>query len=797
MSLIDAVFSLCQDHLVGNGWDELLQEVGGLKIDQPTAAKLAAELARPLAAIDRTRAGFEDFALDGNRGIEPRVPARSLLYHALASPNVLNDPAGMRLGYFPALADLEAVENYVFGVAPPSIDELLQQTGAAKLAVVVFAHEYRPASQTCHGIHADMVYARTGIARVGTVAASYRADLRGFSPELATDLAGICASPARFAAYLAVKKKGSEDESRPMRFRVERNDEDPPDWVADDQRDFWVPVHKLFPGKECLNGVNVKDVAFDVQIVNEKLFRTHQKGLGETPPATPPYRITTRIAELSEKDEDGAGVLVPLPHPLVEEAREGLKPNGKYVTFKVPKGKNAEEFDTFRPESPDPPNALPTTGEFRASPEYVHIRTKVENGALIDLNDLADDDLTAQLNAGKYEALHYIDHSGEGWAEAAVTCPDLANEPRVTLDALAAYALVTAPDFFPSCDQRQLTAWTDGNTVPDAIRNQIWNIPPDTLCDQRLAPNIQLDGHPFRTDDFTMTALVSLASSLPAGAKVPTADALRHSHLPDDAAGIFAPGWDVSRDWKKVGQRVVWHLAGYGLGSPFPEDAKLCAALSTFWPAVAPDATREMEPSTGNQSGTVAPLTDQEIGQIGDMPWDGVPGPKVVVVNGQEFADYASFRHVDLVRNAVAGKLTLRLTARIDAREYENRVFAAALAYLALGAETATPPAPIPPSRLARERARWKLLSFQKALHGSPELEQARQQAGLTFSGDVYRMELYPAGAVLDVAGDFRRKRIAMKKRFFLFVGPDSREVAVRERSQTTWHRGQLAPGIG
>src|SRR5262249_4972203 len=153
------------------------------------------------------------------------VPAHSLLYHALASPNVLNDPAGMRLGYFPTLADLEAVENYVFGVAPPTIAELLQQTGATKLAVVVFACEYRPASQTCHGIHADMVYARTGIARVGTVAANYRGDLRGFSPELDTDLAAICTSPARFAAYLAVKKKGSEDESRPMRFRADRNGE--------------------------------------------------------------------------------------------------------------------------------------------------------------------------------------------------------------------------------------------------------------------------------------------------------------------------------------------------------------------------------------------------------------------------------------------------------------------------------------------------------------------------------------------------------------------------------------------
>lgn len=52
----------------------------------------------------------------------------------------------------------------------------------------------------------------------------------------------------------------------------------------------------------------------------------------------------------------------------------------------------------------------------------------------------------------------------------------------------------------------------------------------------------------------------------------------------------MAPGWDVSRDWLPDHRQ---HLATYGLGSPYPEDTKLCAALSSFWPAVSPDATRE------------------------------------------------------------------------------------------------------------------------------------------------------------------------------------------------------------
>src|SRR5262249_26070884 len=137
----------------------------------------------------------------------------------------------------------------------------------------------------------------------------------------------------------------------------------------------------------------------------------------------------------------------------------------------------------------------------------------------------------------------------------------------------------------------------------------------------------------------------------------------------------------------RAGGRETDHLAGYRLGSPFPEDAKLCAALSTFWPAVAPDATREMEPSKGNESGTVSPLTDAEVGQIGGMPWDGVPGPRVVLGGGQEFAEFASFQHVDYVRNALERKFTLRLTARVDAPEYQRRVLALAFAYLVLGAE--------------------------------------------------------------------------------------------------------------
>jgi hypothetical protein len=791
MSLLEDVFELCKSRLVGNGWDDLLKQGHGLDINQRTPAALARELARPGLSINRSLGGFSDFAGDGNRGIEPGSPGRSLLYHALASPNVLNGINGLRLGYFPTLAELEVVENYVFGAQPPSLDELLARAGTNKLGVVVFAYEYRPAGQTCHGRHADMVYARTGVARVGTAPARYLPELRGFLPESDTDAFAICASPARFAVYLAVQQKGSAGDFRPMRFRAKRAQDDPPDWVRDDQRDFWVPLHKLFPGDECLRDVTIKRISFTARLVNEKLFRIHKVILREKPPSTAPFRITdAEIASFSKDPEHGSGTLVPRPHPLVEKAR--LRNGSKdLVTFRVPSGD--KPFDTLNADSPNAPNAGRNAGEFRGSPEYVHIRTLVKDGVEVDLNELDDAELSRRLQRGRYEALHYVDFTADGWVEAAVASSELKKDRRVDLEPVAAYALVTAPDFFPTCDQRQLTVWTASKAVPQSIRKAIWNVEPDTLADQRLAPNIQLEDHPFAADDFTVTALVSLLGATPAGPPpVVSEDAMRHSHLPDDAAGVFAPGWDVTRDWIKTdpGGKIVWHLAGYGLGSPFPEDAKLCAALSTFWPAVAPDSNREMEPVAGNQSGTVSPLTDQEVGQIGGLPWDGVPGPQVVKDEGKEFAEYASFRHVDYVRNALDNRFTIRLTARIDAREYEKRVLAGAFAYLALGFERTG--ALIDPRSLRKERGQWKLFSFLNVLQGAPELEQAKLDAGVLLPGDVYRLEFFPAQRSVKVPGNFRKRRIEITQRFVLFVDPISREIAVKERSAVRWHKGQF-----
>ncbi len=117
--LIDRVSAMCR-RLAPLGWRQMLLDASGGDLDI-AAADLRRELTRPLARIDRSYPGFGDFAVAGTRAIEPGSPDRSLLYHALASPTVVADRSGAALRGFATLAEIEAVENFVYGVEPPTI----------------------------------------------------------------------------------------------------------------------------------------------------------------------------------------------------------------------------------------------------------------------------------------------------------------------------------------------------------------------------------------------------------------------------------------------------------------------------------------------------------------------------------------------------------------------------------------------------------------------------------------------------------------------------------------------------
>jgi hypothetical protein len=704
MPLIDQVKIIC-DRLAPLGWRELLMTVTGnsLDITKPTADALRIELTKSLATIDRSFSGFEDFAAAGKQAITASQPSLSLLYHALASPLVTRDQHGAPLAGFATVAELDTLENFVFSLGQVSLPQLIKKNGgAAQVAIVVFSSDYRNAADTVDGRHADLTFSRTGIARVGTASPRYLPVARSFWPEDEDNPHNIRVLPARFSAWLAVKRKGSDTRVSPILDNLQAQ-------AADEgSRDFWVPVHKLFPGSECLKGKNLS-VAFQSSLFNLKIQRVH-RFLGTTPlPDEFPYVIRdAEIASLSGDTELGPGWLVPKVRVnLVDPAIV----NGKPLTFTVTPA-NVDDFAAFEGNPQQPVLGLPS---------YVHARTRVSGGALEDINDQLD--VIAAMKAGaSYQALHYIDYTGDGWVLAEV--PEL---NQTNLRSVAAYALVSAPDFFPSSGQFELSEWSRSQQVPNQFRDSLWHEPPTPLSETRMPANLQLPNSPFESADSTVTAVVGMGgpNGLPSLWPVQP-HAQRTTSLPDDAAGLFAPGWDVSVDTSSSGNQ---HLAAYGLGSPFPEDAKLCAALSTFWPAVAPDVFRTfVHLEHANANGTIAPLTDEEIGQSGTLPLDGITGPKVVTINGQSLVEFPSFLNADYVRQAVENRFSIRLTSRISAEEYQRRILAASRVFSVLANL----------GDIIAARNTWLMLSFREVSSGDSELQSAQSEAGVVLEGKVY-----------------------------------------------------------
>src|SRR5688572_5901477 len=410
-SLIDQVTAICE-RLASEGWRDLLLAVSHDELDI-TTADLPAMLSQPLSQIDRTVPGLEDFALEGTQGIEPGSPARSLLFHALASPNVFGDAAGNDLSAFPTPAEIEAVENYVYGVKPPSLDDLQAQADDHPLAVVVFALEYRTARETVHGKHADFCFSRTGLARMGTTEAIYDARRREFLPVKADDPFAFPAQPARYAPFLAIQRRADPGIFGPLRA------------TDDDQsRLFWVPLHKLFSGPECLQGLDLT-VTLSTEHRNEKLRRFHTRmntagfytSWDEPDINQFPFVIQGEtLAAFSPDPDHGSGWVMPAPHPLAEPATLEGKPLTFYYSQELAASSEITyasslqplEAPPFQPLGPERTQSLPENINIaeeeipgylteispdygRSSPEYLNIRHTVSpDGTEANLNDLPD-----------------------------------------------------------------------------------------------------------------------------------------------------------------------------------------------------------------------------------------------------------------------------------------------------------------------------------------------------------------------------------------------------------------------
>jgi hypothetical protein len=701
MDALEAAFDVWK-HLA-SPWHKYFKKYFGIqRLLNAQAFRLSMDIVKKNC---RAAPGFEDFASDIAKGVEPGSPSSSFLYHAFASSSV--QPPGLDDSQYLTDVELEIIENYVFAKAQISVRDLVQLVNGQPLAIGVFTKQYRNISETAHKQHADLVFSRTGVARVGNEREIWNGRFRCYQSCI-SGAEGMAVLPCRYSAWIATKVSGNPKKSIPGRFQS-----------GDDSLGFWVPVHKIFSGKDCLAGVSI-DLRFSHGHRNEKLRKVHRAlqfmGYGShhaEPEIDAAPFVETNLLHSFETTPHSC--LVVPQDKIVEEVVVGQGSGAQPVTMFVPP--NVRDEDSSFHIIPRPQ---------RWAPEFVYVRDAVVGGARIDL--IAEFDISAFVRRGGFDAVHYRDFTGDGWVRAV--CDELSVAIPLTLPA---YSILAPLDLVPNVRQADLMDWYN-NVAPVEIKSNLWvGSSPVPLCDVRDAANISLPESGFVISDVTVSALVGLATSPAAGSqpvvRLPAIDDSQTTSLPDDASGIFAPGSEIGEDQTAqiaaedgTVNPSTSFFSNYGMGSPFLEDTKLCAAQSAFWPGTSPDTSRVYEP---HSQPSVTPLTDEEI------PWDGSPLP--ILIAGQQKVRHRSRAHTDYIRHA---KFNFGLLANLSIEEYVERTVAMARVYQMLGAATLF------------DKSQWVVLRFGLAPQKGPA--SPPRNIGRCYFLEMYRYTGYspdPPGA--------------------------------------------------
>lgn len=819
------------------------------RLDDAAPSLLRIYSGKELAKI-RSVAGFEDFG--GKRLIEPGKPALSLLYFALASPRV-RLPSGTPKDHYASLAQLEDLENYIV-VAAPLDDSILDLD---KYAIAVFAYEFRPGAKTPHRHHADMVYSRTGVSRVGTTRHHWDRQHRRFSNIPAPEEPGLSGTqnasvtPARFALFLA-----------------QVVEQDKAHFIGEHLRDwsyqFLLPVRKIVTGDPLLQG---RQVIFKQYHRDEKLARLlSMRVIGDEPlvlPATvafqgtqPPFlRVTcSTTASTSPLQRDNtfgtdqqlvslvpvasSVLLEPFPAPMVREAAQRINGKRERLRFRVPAfyGEYNNKISNRRYttlkviENPVREavgfgvddivfSGIRTNTSFvapRNGPTFVNIRYQVSESDGESVTYLGPGcgvaDWEGKIKTGNYWAALFQDNLCDGCVSAdlspAQCMPNAAAlnfEQLLARPFLPAFSLVSAPDFLQSVDGIDLNKYDDHfleggtETVSGArVRANPHLLLPGTMG--RAFPLRFPKGETIRPDTaLTVTAVVSAA------AVAPKLHVLRDyestNSLPDTASNVFAPGWDIT--YSNTGTNNQFYFASFGLGSPFPEDMKLCAAANGMWPASSPDAARTFSPSLEGvytlapsavtrtftrRPPTAVPLLDSELGIHSTSPavqdqllpastgWDGECGPFLIVDNGVLEVNFTDIGRADYVRNFFSEHNTMRMDAlqNIKAEELIGRMGAlrTCIRYL-------PPYVPLKQVRLselwlvsAELVPDWNLGALghgiPKQMVGNDKLWATTSRLGPVSGRGMLFVFAEGASACRDAAGKASTRRIASCKRVFV-----------------------------
>ncbi len=757
-----------------NKWEEFLQKQTNLdSISWNEDLKLCAEL----SDIIRTKEnGFDDFG--GNKLIEPGYPSLSLLYHALASPRVKDSS----ITAYPTIEQLDTIENVIYGLK--KWDNYLKDVENENLHLMVLAYEYRPAYKTpALGInefenkidsfpkHAQFVYSRTGISRIGMHEMNYDNISRSYTnkPINLKHEKEIAVTPARFGVFLVELteiKKDTTDQIKVM--NIQENEYTT--YKGSNKhlnRQFIKPIRKIYDD-------DIFKVKFAQYHLNQKLYKFSQfelhgkkiedvninakwnvqsypfKRINSMDEKSSPlinHMTDSKFVELKRK---GSSVLLSsMPNNLIRVAQQSgnflsfyVEPKWerRYNALKLNNKKNTDIYDSFFTEFVFRRNRL--TSRFKAmrnAPLFINIKFQDNKEGIVHIDE-KNSQMEDTINNGAYNALLFEDNMCDGCVSASLTLKTSDNNKLFDLiksntEVNSAFSIVAAPDFFPFLDSNDIRKYYHSNidSFENTIKtkglteqeqqNQQQQFDNLTIINdehfleggslnlsgirQRGNPDIldPLTGKQAFQDSYekdksfdTLVAVVSntetlfITNSNNAFKDNFRRDYTSNSFLPDTGTGIFFPGWDVTYS----GDKINPYFGTFGLGSPFPEDMKLCAAANGMWPVASPDAGRTFQGSLEKfpvlgRPNTSIPLMDDEIGYHSNSPhvlqysqaasygWDGEQGPFLMIDkkdNNKLKVNFTDIGRADYVKNLLDPSIGFNMAKlrTIDSFELINRM---------------------------------------------------------------------------------------------------------------------------
>ena len=698
-------------------WIEFLNIQFNIDLD-PDNPDLNLELDKVIPDITK-KYGFDDFA--GIRMIEPGRPSMSLLFHALASPRIhpkiLSQP--FENNQYLDYEQINLLEDYIYSLLKLDIDD---KSLEEEYVFAVFSYEYRTAYKTpdCSP-YADFVFSRTGISRIGQHSYNYDRKSRSFVnlPKDANPKE-IAVMPAKYGLFLAKITKAhnvnlmSEERYDTRGFPLHKK-----------SRDFLVPVRKIFENDPLLNGA---EIIFYESHVNEKLARLCKFESIENLKDKntdydlhlPPFKkinstndkgieLTGHNSNMVSLSKNGSSVLlIPVANDLIRFAKH----DNKLTFFKVPPKQkllpfqldSSRRYTSLKLQTKPFQNALdamitegmakyykPTRFSApRNAPLFANIRYKVDCQDLKTTIHLDESypNFYNVIKDGNYYTAMFEDNICDGFISAQIQGVNSRSIiKRMASNIFPAFSLVTAPDFFPYIDSFDLLKF-DQSKDRSFMIGGTENL---STCRLRANPNL-IDpikkNAAFPKEELFLKKGVDLPYTMHAVITqklVPTnkmydlstkkfkhpeeRDYLSTSYMTDTASFIFAPGWDATYSENEKNQP---YLATIGLGSPFPEDMKLCAAANGMWPVASPDSARtyqgSLEPTPTNEVTPCAiPLTDFEIGIHENHPmlkeahapikscfgWDGEHGPYLNQYENRFCVEFTDIARTDYVSNVL------------------------------------------------------------------------------------------------------------------------------------------------